>query len=304
MEECTVKVRVPGTTANCGPGFDAIGIACTIYNEIEVTLREEDRLTIEIYGEGRQNIPCDDRNVVWQSMRMLLDKAGASHRGARIKMVNHIPLSRGLGSSAAAIVGGLAAANAAIGDVFDRQAIFEMATAIEGHPDNVAPALFGGVTLSIVKDGRPQCMSFVPDVDLKMVVAVPEFSLSTKAARKALPMHVPLRDAVFNVGRAALLAGALIKGELNHLRYALEDKLHQPYRSDLIPGMRDVFQAANAAGALGTVLSGAGPCLIAFAADRTQEIGKAMTAAFRHRGVLAKYIVLDVDARGARVIAQ
>lgn len=302
MEEKTVKLRVPATTANCGPGFDSIGIACGLYNELELTLREEDRLTIEVYGEGRQVIPCDERNIVWKAVQTLLEKADAPYKGARIKMTNRIPLARGLGSSAAAIVSGLAAANAAIGSPYGRQTIFQLATQIEGHPDNVAPAIFGGATISIVSEKTARCLSFLPALDLKMVVAVPEFNLSTKAARKALPESVPMQDAVFNVGRAALLAGALIKGDLHHLRYALEDRLHQPYRSPLVPGMPEVFQAALERGAVGAALSGAGPCLIAFAVENMEEIGQAMTNAFKKHDVASAYMILEIEPHGVQLL--
>lgn len=297
-----VKVQVPGTTANCGPGFDSVGIACTVYNELELELKEERGLLIEVYGEGCKNIPCDERNVVFKSMQAVFRKAGYDFSGARLKMMNHVPLSRGLGSSAAAIVAGLAAANAAIGSPFDKQDIFQMATDIEGHPDNVAPAVFGGVTLSILKDGAAETISFQPARELKLVVAVPEFALSTKMARKALPLHVPLKDAVFNVSRTALLVGALCRGEYGHLRNALEDCLHQPYRSKLIPGMEDVFAAANENGAFGAALSGAGPCLIAFADHNMQAIGEAMAAAFAKNGVKASFLILDIDKEGVQVI--
>lgn len=298
-----VKVRVPGTTANCGPGFDSVGIACTIYNELELELRDDHQLIIEVHGEGCKNIPCDDRNVIWKSMQTVFKKAGFDCQGARLKMVNNVPLSRGLGSSAAAIVAGLAAANAALGSKFSKQDIFQMATEIEGHPDNVAPAVFGGVTLSILKDGVAETLSFMPDKPLKMVVAVPAFNLSTKLARKVLPLDVPLKDAIFNISRTALLVGSLCKGDFSHLRNALEDSLHQPYRTQLIPGMMEVFAAANENGAFGAALSGAGPCLIAFADREMQNIGEAMVKAFNENGVEAKYLILDIDKDGMQIIS-
>lgn len=302
MQENTVKVRVPGTTANCGPGFDSVGIACTIYNELELTLRNDHQLIIEVHGEGCKNIVCDERNIVWKSMQVLFQQAGFAPKGAYIKMLNHVPLSRGLGSSAAAIVAGLFAANAAIGAGYDKQEIFQMATQIEGHPDNVAPAIFGGVTLSIVKDGIAETLSFVPEKKLKMIVAVPSFNLSTKLARKVLPLDVSMKDAIFNISRTALLVGSLCKGEFSYLRHALEDALHQPYRTQLIPGMQDVFDAANQHGALGAALSGAGPCLIAFATNNMQNIGEAMVAAFNKNDVEAKYFILDIDETGVQII--
>lgn len=159
-----VKVRVPGTTANCGPGFDVMGIACSIYNELELKLLEEKDLCIEIYGDGAANIPCDERNMVWCSIKKLLVKAhlDKKYQGAHIKMTNNVPLSRGLGSSATAIVAGLFAANVFLKHIFTIQDIFELATEIEGHPDNVAPALFGGITVSTKTEYKLEYVSLCP----------------------------------------------------------------------------------------------------------------------------------------------
>jgi len=297
-----VKVRVPGTTANCGPGFDSVGIACTIYNELELILSQQGSLVIEIEGEGKEIIPTDEENIVYQVIQTVLEKVGAKYQGIHIKMVNQIPLSRGLGSSAAAIVAGLFAANVATGNTLSKDDLLDMATTIEGHPDNVAPAIFGGITTSILQGEQAYYLRFVPPVKLSMVVAIPDFNLSTQAARNVLPQSVPFKDAVFNISRTALVIGALCQGEFHHLRYALEDKIHQPYRQHLIPGMQQVFDAALDNGALGAALSGAGPCLIAFAQDRCEQIGAGMVQAFASNHIKASYLVLDIDTEGAKVI--
>ena len=303
MLDKTVRVCVPGTSANCGPGFDTLGVACTVYNELELTLLEEERLEIAVTGEGASNIPGDARNIVWRSIRTLLRRAHAEeqYHGARIRMKNGIPLSRGLGSSAAAIVAGLKAANLILNNRFSRRELLQIATDLEGHPDNVAPAIFGGFTITVMHDGHPECFSFMPRLPLKLVVAVPSFPLSTRAARSVLPAEVPLKDAVFNVSRAALLVAALSKGNIHFLQHAFEDALHQPYRAKLIPGMYDVFQAAREAGALGASMSGAGPCLIAFTLDKAEEIGAAMVQAFQQHDIEARALLLGVDDRGVRI---
>lgn len=298
----SVKVRVPGTTANCGPGFDAVGIACTIYNDLELTLSEEGTLVIEIEGEGKDLIPTDETNVVWQVMQRVFEKVGKTYQGIHIKMNNQIPLSRGLGSSAAAIVAGLFAANVATGNTLSKDDLLDMATIVEGHPDNVAPAIFGGITTSVMEGEQAHYLRFVPPTKLSMVVAIPEFNLSTHAARQVLPETVPFKDAVFNISRTALVISALCQGEFQHLRYALEDKIHQPYREHLIPGMGQVFDTALAKGALGVALSGAGPCLIAFAQEKCDEIGSGMVEAFGKHQITARYVVLDIDTEGAKVI--
>ncbi len=304
MAEKMIKVRVPGTSANCGPGFDTIGVACNIYNELELTLKKEPELKIEISGEGAANIPCDSRNIVWRSIHHLLCKANMEkeYQGAHIKMLNAIPLSRGLGSSAAAIVAGLKAANVLIGNQFSRRELLQMGTDLEGHPDNVAPAIFGGFTITVVHEGQPECFSFIPKLSLKLVVAVPEFLLSTRAARSVLPDNVLMKDAVFNISRASLLVAALSRGNKRFLQHAFEDAIHQPYRAKLIPGMYDIIYAAKAAGALGAAMSGAGPCLIAFTIENEVQVGEAMVKVFNQHQINAKYLLLDIDTRGVCII--
>lgn len=304
MGEKSIRVRVPGTSANCGPGFDTIGIACTIYNELELKLKQKPGLNIEISGEGAANIPRDARNIVWRSIQHLLRKAhkDKEYLGADIIMKNEVPLSRGLGSSAAAIVAGLKAANILVGNLFSRREILQMATDIEGHPDNVAPAIFGGFTITVMHDRHPECFSFIPKLPLKLVVAVPEFPLSTRMARSVLPEQVPLKDAIFNVSRASLLVASLCRGNTHFLQHAFEDALHQPYRAKLIPGMYDVIKAAKGAGALGASMSGAGPCLIAFTLENAQKVGEAMTGVFKTNDIDARYLLLDIDTRGVSIL--
>lgn len=300
-----ITVKVPGTSANCGCGFDCIGLAATIYNEFEFNFLTEKSLNISATGEGADTIPNDDKNIVWQSARLLLDRAGASDiQGAEIRMVNRVPMSRGLGSSAAAIVAGLVGANAAVENHFSRNDILKFATEIEGHPDNVAPAIFGGFTVSVVDKNLVQTFSFVPKIKLKLVVAVPDFPLPTKIARQVLPKVVPLKDAIFNVSRASMLIAALIEGKEKFLSFAFEDALHQPYRTKLVPGMEEVFAAAKNAGALGVALSGAGPCLIAFSSASKKfenHIAAEMVQTFKNFDVQASALILDLDTRGAVV---
>ena len=307
MNERSVRVRVPATSANLGPGFDALGVACTLYNEMTLTLTHEKGLHISARGEGAVYIPGDERNIVWKSIQYLLQRADRAEefQGAKIRMNNRIPLSRGLGSSATAIVAGLTAANAIVGSPFSRDDLLQLATDIEGHPDNVAPAIFGGFTVNTVTNGHVECFSFLPRIFMRFVVMVPDFYLSTKSAREVLPSEVPMKDAVFNVSHAAMMVAALARGSEKHLGNAFEDALHQNYRASLIPGMFDVFAAAKKAGAYGAVLSGAGPCLIAFAPEHrkcTEEVAAAMQEAFRAHDVEARPLHLRLDTKGARVL--
>ncbi len=302
-----IKVRVPGTSANCGPGFDCIGLACSIYNDLELMLLREPKLIIETKGEGSESIPTDDKNIVWRSIKMLLDrtKFGNEFKGAIIKMENHIPMSRGIGSSAAAIVAGLKASNAIAGSPFNRQELLQLATDIEGHPDNVAPALLGGFTVSVVNSGKVQTLSFLPKIAMNFVLAVPDFPLPTWQARQVLPKEVPLKDAIFNISRASMMIAALIKGKDRFFKNVFDDALHQPYRKDLVPGLKEAIDAAKKAGAIGAALSGAGPTVIAFNIERqnnANDVASAMTQAFASKGVNAKSMILNLDTRGAHII--
>ena len=303
----TVTVKVPGTSANCGPGFDCLGLAVTIYNELELTLLEENKLVIESTGEGAESIPDDEKNIVWKSARMVIERAKQAEKfkGAIIRMKNNVPMSRGLGSSAAAIVAGLVGANAILENPFNKNEILKFATEIEGHPDNVAPAIFGGFTVSVVDKGQVQTFSFLPKIKLKMIVAVPDFQLSTRTARQVLPKTVAMKDAIFNISRASMLVAALIQGKEKFLSFAFDDALHQPYRKELVPGMNEVFESARQAGALGVALSGAGPCLIAFSAANKKienEIAVSMVQTFKKSEVQANALILDLDTQGATVI--
>jgi len=298
-----VRVRIPATTANCGPGFDSLGIACTLYNDVELELTgPDDMVQITVTGDGADSLPLNDRNLVLRSVRTVLDQAGAGHVGIRLALHNNIPLSRGLGSSSAAIVGGLTAANAVVGKRFSQDELLDMATKLEGHPDNVAPALLGGFTVCVMQGERVTCLRLPVPKELKLVVCIPDFRLSTNKARQAIPASVPHPDAVYNVSRTALLVGALASGQLKYLADALDDKLHQPYRAALIPGMADVFAAGKKAGALGVAMSGAGPSLMAYTVENADTVGEAMVQAFSTQEIKSRYLCLDVDYDGARIV--
>ncbi|MDD2574608.1 MAG: homoserine kinase [Firmicutes bacterium] len=257
------KVRVPATSANMGPGFDCMGIALDIYNTVEVHEIPEG-LIIENHGRDADLITKDGTNLIYRAMERVFRQTGFVPTGLKIISYNDIPVARGLGSSAASTAAGLLLANALIGEKLDMKRIIELGTALEGHPDNIVPALIGGMTLSYAQD--TSTVGYIkldfPE-KLRMLVMVPDFLLSTAMARKVLPRQVELGNAVFNVSRAALMVAALTAGELDHLKYAVQDKLHQPYREKLIPGMQEVFQQAYNAGARGVFLSGAGSTLIA-----------------------------------------
>jgi homoserine kinase len=292
-----VHVRVPATSANLGPGFDALGLALALHNE--VIAEEGQGVIVRIEGEGAERLPRDGDNVVARGVRLVYEAAGRPFEGCALECVNRIPAARGLGSSAAAWVGGLVAGNALLGAPLSRDALLGLAARAEGHPDNVAAAIFGGLTVSCATPEDVTAVTLpVPD-SLAWVVLIPEVTSATAEARALLPRSVPREDAVFNVQRVALLLASLQAARPAALRTALEDRLHQPYRLKLFPWMPEVAAAARAAGALGCVLSGAGPSLLAVVAGDGGAVARAMEAALRKAGVHGTARVFDVDSAGA-----
>ncbi len=256
-------IRIPATAANLGPGFDCLGLALTCYNTVEFEFTG-DGLTIELAEKDRKFIPADARNLIYRVFAATLRDRGAEPPGVRIREVNSIPSTHGLGSSSACVVAGVAMANYALGGGMRPQEMLDLCANREGHPDNVLPAFWGGFTVGALEDGHVRYEHFDPPKNLRCAVFVPEFSLPTRKARAVLPYKVPRADAVFNVSRAALLTAAFAKGDLELLSYALRDRLHEPYRKSLIPHFDDVVRIATEHGALGACLSGAGPTVIAF----------------------------------------
>ena len=292
-----VHVRVPATSANLGPGFDALGLALALHNEI--VAEEADGVTVKIDGEGADRLARDGANVVARGVRLAYEAAGRGFKGCALQCVNRIPTARGLGSSAAAWVGGLVAGNALLGSPLSREALLALAARAEGHPDNVAAAVFGGLTVSCATADGVTAVTLPVTGSLAWVVLVPEVTSGTAEARALLPRSIPREDAVFNVQRVALLLAGLQTALPAALTVALEDRLHQPYRLKLFPWMPEIAAAARAAGALGCVLSGAGPSLLAVVAGDGTSVARAMEEAARRAGVPGKARALDVDAAGA-----
>ena len=293
-----VHVRVPATSANLGPGFDTLGLALALYNE--VTAREGDGVSVTIEGEGAGRLSAGRDNVVARGVRQAYEAAGRPFKGVTLTCVNRVPTARGLGSSAAAWVAGLVAGNALLGEPLSRDALLALAARAEGHPDNVTAAVLGGLTVSCaLGEGRIAAISLpVPDA-VRWVVLVPEVTSATAAARAVLPSSYPRADAVFNVQRVALLLAALQSQRLDLLGAALDDRLHQPHRLRLFPWMPAVAEAARRAGALGCVLSGAGPSLLAAVGADGGAVGQAMESALAAAGVRGRAHAFAVDTEGA-----
>ena len=291
---------VPATTANFGPGFDCMGAALSLYNLIEMDFSSS--CYVEVKGEGVRQLPLDDSNLVYKAAKRVLAETGID-RPLSIKCENHIPLSRGLGSSAACIAGGMMAANRLVEDKLPMETIMKLAIEMEGHPDNVIPALVGGFTISMMSNKGIIYKRYVLSEGIKFVVGIPHFQLRTQDARKVLPKKVDIKDAVFNIGSASLLATALATGDLKDIGFFFQDRLHQPYRSKLVPGLEDILKGAYSKGAYGCFLSGAGPSVICLSnQENADELGIFMLEAFKKHGILAEYQILAPCKDGVRFI--
>jgi homoserine kinase len=299
-----VRALVPATSANLGPGFDALGLALDWTEEVFVRLRPSGLRVTVVGGEGE--VPADETNLVVRGARAALAAAGYPDAGLEVCQSRRLPVGRGLGSSAAAVVAGLIAVNRALGEPLPRDRLIDLATAIEGHPDNVAPALCGGLCVACRvdgPDGEPHVLTvrLPPPPGVVAVVAVPDQVLETRVARQVLPEQVPFRDAVANVQRACLLVASVAAGRTELLREATGDRLHQPYRAALLPALEACLEAARSAGALGAFLSGAGPSVVALVpGGRSEEarVAEALRVALAAHGG-GRVRTVGLSARGA-----
>lgn len=243
-----IEIRVPATTANLGPGFDVLGLAIDRYN------------TFSFSTSDKCNLPED--HLVYKAYRHTFESLGKPIIEVDIIVKDDIPISRGLGSSAACIVGGIMGANAMLGDPLDKNEVLRLATVMEGHPDNVSPAIFGGLMISVMDQNRILINKMpIPDT-IKFIAIVPDFELSTEMARSVLPKMITHKDGIYNVARVSLLLSAFATGRMDLIKEGLNDRLHVPYRSDLIPGYEMIVDRAYQIGALGCFLSGAGPTIM------------------------------------------
>jgi homoserine kinase len=294
------RVRVPASSANLGPGFDTLALALGLY--LRCTLRRaKGRSKVLVSGVDIAAIPTDSSNLIFQTF---CHEAGSFatepvSEGFELEIENNIPLGRGLGSSAAAIVAGLSLANEWSGAGRSREQLVQRATEIEGHPDNVAAAILGGLAASCQnEDGKVVSVNCPVAPGIKVVLVVPECRLATEKARAALPDQYSRKDAVFNVQRVALLIEAFRAGRRDLLAEAMRDRLHQPYRAPLVPGLREALSLTGIEGLLGVALSGAGPSVAALCDGNTRKIGEAIADCFRKQGIEAEARSLPVDMEG------
>ena len=296
----TVTVRVPATTANLGPGFDTLGLALSIYDELTVTALPEQGLEVTVEGVGADEVPRDASNLIVSSIAYVYEQYGQPLPGLRLHAVNGIPHGRGLGSSGAAVVAGIVAARELLDGVVEitHGDLLRIATEIEGHPDNVAPSLFGGLTIAWLDERGPQHKKLIVHRGVSPLVFVPSFTMSTKLARSLQPESVPHQDAIFNVSRSALLIAALTQSpEL--LLAATEAKLHQSYRAAAMPETDALVRMLRAEG-FAAVVSGAGPSVLVLADGPGQRAVAAELVA-RHATSPWRALMLAVDVKGATV---
>lgn len=301
-------VLVPATSANLGPGFDSFGLALDLSNEFEAELAETWR--VDVAGEGAGVLDSGAGNQVARAMARAFEVAGERGRAAHVRCANRIPLGNGLGSSSSAIVGGLLLGFRLLGVEWPEAGLLELAAEIEGHPDNVAAALFGGFTVCWMDAGKARSARFEPARGLAAVVVVATGELSTRTARAMLPDAVPHADAAFNVAHAGLLAASIAAGRPELLGAALADRLHEPYRAPAVGDLQAVHDILRDAGAAGVALSGAGPTVIGLVAADTDEAAHALaeqvaeraTARVHDLGTRRPPSALRIDRAGARLL--
>ncbi len=291
-----ITVRVPATTANIGPGFDSMGCALALYNYITCEVLPAGKLVITGCPEPYQN----EENLAVQGYRAVLKRLGLPDEGLSLTIEAEIPVCRGLGSSAALIAGGAAAANLLHGSPLPPAELLEVTNEIEGHPDNLAPAIYGGLTASLVEDGKPRTVKLPLSPTLRWVAAIPDFELSTHLARAVLPKEVAFVDAVYNASHVAVLVGALGRGDRELIAMALRDRLHQPYRESLIPEYGKVKAAAEQCGAIAFCISGAGPTLLAL----TDEASFAAQFAEKCKRLEHRWNIMELTVDTEGIVAE
>lgn len=315
-----LRVRVPASTSNLGPGFDALGLALALYNELRVESSPPRALRntaaarralkalqpdIAVRGEGADSLPTGKSNLVFRAMRDVMLATRRVPESLSLSLLNRIPLARGLGSSATAALAGVLAANEICDARLTRDDILGLAAGFDGHPDNAAASLLGGLTVSLATEAGPRAVQLPIRDRYRCVVVVPSYELATQRARRAIPKALPRTDAVFSLARAAALAGLLVAGDDTWLAEATRDRIHQPRRAPLLPGFERAVEVALKAGALASFLSGAGPTVAALVPKRDTEsadkVQRAMKRVYTRLDISARTLSLSIDRQGAHM---
>ncbi len=295
-----ISIKIPATSANLGAGFDALGLAVSLYNYVEM----EESDTVEIISADGTQIPTDESNMVYIAARDLFEVCGKKLRGLKIRQTNNIPMTRGLGSSSACIVAGLVGANKLLDSPLGNDDIVDLSAQIEGHPDNTAPALLGGIVTAVFDGRKVHWVKQEVFTKLKLAAVIPDFELSTTKARACLPKQIDFRDAVYNLSRAALFSASLLTGKFENLKTGVDDRLHQPYRMELIPGGKEVFEIAYAHGAYAAYVSGAGPTVMAIADEENEFFAGKVQFSLDNAGLTGwKVHELKIDNCGTQILS-
>ncbi|MFZ4695221.1 MAG: homoserine kinase [Verrucomicrobiia bacterium] len=293
-----VRVRVPATSGNMGPGFDTLGVALRLYNHVEVRLlqvpeaRRMDRLPP---GQAAGGV-----KMVMVAARAFFRKVGAEERGVAVRVSGDVPIARGLGSSVTVRLGLVAGLNHLLGEPLRKEELLDLVSELEGHPDNATPALFGGMAVSGTVEGRVVWWRIAVPRSLRFVTVIPAYEMETRRARGILPTSVPMADCVHNLNRVALMVAAAEQGDFKRMGSLLDDRLHQPFRAKLIPQLYPALAAARAAGAYGGWLSGSGSTVMAITRKNPQAVGRAMARVFAKDGVKCRVHLLEADMKGLR----
>ena len=297
------KLRVPCSTSNLGPGYDSIGLALGLWNEFAFE-RIPSGIEIVLQGHGADSLERGENSRAYRAFCAVYERMNEALPGVRIVQRNNVPLARGLGGSATAVLAGTTAGLLFSGMEASPLAVLNHSIAIETHPDNLTPSLVGGLTVSLMNDGHVAYLKVTPPSELTTVILIPDRGLVTGAARRVVPETFSRDDVVFNIRGAAMLMTALALGDLSSLSLAMRDRLHQPYRLPLLPGMTDIFNAALYAGSPGVALSGAGSGIFAFAyRENAEKIGAAMQREAREHGIGACVLHLPIDGRGLQIVS-
>lgn len=294
-----IRVRVPASSANMGAGFDSLGVALNLYSNLEIEETEGGLQIISSTMGG--TVHNDKKNLVYRAMERVFDEVNYVPKGIRIKQESKIPMTRGLGSSSSCIIGGMLAANVMSGRRLSYPEILNLAADMEGHPDNVGPALYGGLCISASIDGRTVVKSTKLCYDLKFAVMIPDFYVATKKSREALPQTVRLKDAADNISSALMFYNSVISGDFENLRYGVNDKIHQPYRKRYIEGYDEIFDKTYELGSCATYLSGSGPTIISILNGESNGFKSKMEQFFSEKSHKWRCLILECDNVGSVV---
>jgi len=297
-----LKIKVPATTANMGAGFDCLGMALNLYNEI--TVEESDKFSIEIKNRKNNHHTTKD-NLIYQAITRFYDETGKKVPELKLTQIDNIPITRGLGSSSACIVAGLFAANELTGNPLSKDELAQMACQIEGHPDNVAPAVYGGMIIAVLEGDERKLhhVKIMPSDELSFVTFIPDFQLSTAKARRILPKAYTRADAIFNISRASLFVASMMSENWDNLTVSVNDRIHQPYRGMFVPNMDEIFEHAMQSGAKGVFMSGAGPTIIAIVMRKNEkEFANKMKHQLKKYDNTWETKILHADLQGAKII--